>query len=401
MLRRFGQSFAALVVAVLAAACASGGAGGGVNSIISVGPTFAPMSVYASNSTQNGVEIFAAGAATGSTPINQIGGSSTNLLGPQYLSFDSTSNLWITGWNTANSAGSITEIKALATGNVLPFQQLPLNGTRPRGIVDYQITVPGSTTGAKTDIIAVAVVDPRQPLSFSSGVQFYATAFVIAGPYQLLSGPLTGLNVPSGVAVDASNNVYVTNLQGPTGGSVMEFTIPTPSPTPSPTATPVPTATPSPTPVPTPTPIGATPSPTPSPTATPSPTPTPLNIAPVATLGSASKIGQPTGIALDTSGKIYVSDLASTVCTPACPAILIFPAGSNAGAMPTFLAGPATKLVSPTDVKVDSSGKIYVADSTAGGTGVIYIYAAGATGNTAPMVTLTSPGVATGLALSP
>jgi hypothetical protein len=396
MLRRFGQGFAALVVAVFAAACASGGTGGGVNNVISVGPTFAPMSVYAANASQDGIEIYAAGAATGASPVFQIGGSSTNLIGPQYLSFDSTSNLWVSNWNASNSAGNITEIKALATGNVIPFQQLALSGTRPRGIVDYLATIPGLTT--KIDLVAVGIVDSKQPLSFASQLQFYYASDVNAGTYNVIAGPATNLNVPSGIAADSSGNIYVANQQG---ASVTVYAIPTPSPTPVPTPTPVATATPTPVPTPTATPPGATPSPTPTPTATPSPTPTPLNIAPIATLGSASKIGQPTSIALDSTGKIYVSDQASTVCGPVCPAILIFPAGSNGAVTPTSISGSLTKLLAPTDVKVDSTGKIYVADSTAAGVGVIYIYAAGSVGNVAPTVMLTSPGAAIGLALSP
>jgi sugar lactone lactonase YvrE len=130
-----------------------------------------------------------------------------------------------------------------------------------------------------------------------------------------------------------------------------------------------------------------------------------MNIAPIATIaGSASHIGQPTGIALDAHGNIYVADQASTACAPAlahCPAILKFAAGASGAATPTIIAGAATKLFAPTDVKVDSNGLIYVADSTSAGASVIYIYAATASGNVAPTATFTSPGTAIGLGLSP
>lgn len=381
MLRRLAISFAGIAAtAVVVAGCASGGTTGA----ISIGPTFAPQSLYASNATQNAVSIYST-SASGSGPAYQIGGSNTTLAGPQYLTFDSLGNLFVTQWQSSSHSGGILEFKALATGNVLPYNGFNYGRIQPRGIQDYQTTFPGATK--KTDVLAVSVVDPGQPLQFASQLQLFTST--LGAPYETIAGPLTGLNVPSGIAVDSASNIYVANLQG---SSVEVFSLPSPSPTPSPTATP--TATPS----PSPTPTGATPSPSPS----PSPTATPVNIAPVQTIsGAASGIGQPTGVALDASGKIYVSDQASTICGIACPAILIFPAGSNGAVTPTYIAGSATKLYAPTDVKVDSSGKIYVADSTSAGAGVIYVFAAGSTGNTAPTTTLTSPGSVIGIALSP
>ncbi len=391
MLRRLAITFAGVAAtAVAIAGCASGG----TNQTISVGPTFPSQSLYASNSTQNAVSIYPLGLAT-TGPAYQIGGSNTNFGGPQYLTFDSQSDLFVTNWASSAHNGTIVEIKALATGNVLPYNLYSFGRIQPRGIQDYQATVSGSTT--KQDFFAVAVVDPTQPLAFASQLQLFPS--ILGAPFQTLAGPNTGLNVPSGVAVDKSNNFYVTNLQG---SNVEVFAVPSPSPTPSPTATPTASPTPS------PTPSGATPSPTP----TVAPTPTPMNIAPVSTIGGpATGIGQPTGIALDNNGNIYVSDQASTICaftTGICaagatttPAILMYPPNASGAPTPTYIAGPATKLYAPTDVKVDSSGKIYVADSTASGAGVIYVFAAGATGNVAPATTLSSPGSVIGLALSP
>jgi hypothetical protein len=141
---------------------------------------------------------------------------------------------------------------------------------------------------------------------------------------------------------------------------------------------------------------------TPSPSPTVAPTPTPWNIAPSATIsGAASGIGSPTGLAIDAGNNIYVSDQASTICTPACPAILIFAAGSNGAAVPIgHISGSNTGLVAPTDVKVDANKNIYVADEKAG-SGVVYVYAAGATGNVAPTATLNATGALIGLGLTP
>ncbi len=392
MLRRLPLGFAGVFAAAIAiAACSSPDA----TQTISIGPNFPSQTLYAANVTQNAVNIYATGSPNPKStagPLYEIGGSNTTIAGPQYLTFDSQSDLWVTNWLSSTSAGEILEFKALATGNVIPFQSLPLGNIRPRGIVDFLYTFTGLTSSI--DVLVVAVTDPSQPAAFNSGLEFY-TAAGLGAPYSTIAGPATGLNVPSGVAVDKNNNIYAANLQG---ASVTEYTLPTASPTASPTATP----TASPTPAPTPTGQTASPSPTPA------PTPTPANIAPVATIaGAASGINQPTSVAIDTNGLIYVSDQNSTVCTPSCPAILVFAPGANGAVAPTrFIAGKNTLLSAPTDVKVDKAGNIYVADQTvttgvAAGNGVIYVFASTASGNVAPMATLNSPGAVIGLGLAP
>jgi hypothetical protein len=377
MLRRFAFGFAGILAAAVAvSACSSNDA----TQTISVGPNFAAGTLYLTNPTQDALEIYPPTPANGAGPQYDLT-SSGNLTGPQSVAFDSALNVYVANWNASTNAGSIAEFKTYATGGVIPVNAVSMT-QRPRGMVGYSFTFAGAST--PTDVLAIAAVDPTQPSAFSNQIRFYQASLL--SEYETLAGPLTNLNVPDGIAVDSKANVYVTNLQG---RSVEEFTLPSPTPTASPTATPTASPTPS------PTPSGATPSPSP----TPVPTPTPVNIAPVATL--TTDIGQPTGIALDSSGKIYVSDLASPVCAPACPAILIFPAGSNGAVTPAYIAGSKTTLFSPTDVKVDASGNIYVADTKSSGAGVIDVFAPGATGNVAPTATYTSPGSALGLGLLP
>ena len=383
MLRRLPLGFAGVFTAAIAvAACSSSDA----TQTISVGPNFTSQTVYAADVTQNAVNIYTPDPKTTAGPQYQIGGGNTSIAGPQYLTFDSKNNLWVTNWFSSTTIGGILEFKAQATGDVIPYQTLSLNGVRPRGITDFSYTFTGTTT--PTDVLAVGVVDPSQSAGFNSGIEFF-TASLLTVAYQTIAGPATGLNVPSGVAVDSKDNLYVSNLQG---ASVEVFALPSASPTASPSPTPSPTASP------TATPTGATP--TPSPTV--APTPTPINIGPVDTIsGAASGISQPTGLALDTGDNIYVSDQASTICTPACPAILEFAKGSNGATAPIeYIAGSHTGLVAPTDVKVDTNGNIYVADEKAG-SGVIYVFAKGAYGNVAPTATLNATGALIGLGLTP
>ena len=384
MLRRLPLGFAGVIAAAISiAACSSSDA----TQTISVGPNFPSQSLYAANVTENAVNIYATGSPapkSTSGPLYQIGGSATTMAGPQYLTFDISSDLWVTNWFASTQTGGIVEFKALATGNVIPFQSLSLANVRPRGIADYTPTFVGTTT--PTDIIVVAVTDPAQPAAFNSGLQFYVGS-VLSPAYLTLSGPATGLNVPGGLAVDKNNKIYAANIQG---NSVTEYALPSPSPTASPTATP------SPTPSPTATPTGATATPSP----TPVPTATPYNIAPTTTI---SGLGIPTGVAVDSNLNIYVSDQNSSVCAPSCPAILMFAPGASGAATPKLhISGTNTLLTAPTDVKVDQNGYIYVADEAAG-TGVIYVYApiATANGNVAPIATLKSPGAVVGLGLTP
>lgn len=383
MLRRLAFGFAGVATAAIAiAACSSSDA----TKTISVGPNFSSQTLYAANVSQNAVNIYPSPMATNG-PQYLIGGSNTTMAGPQYLAFDSGSNLWETNWLASSGTGVILEFKSQATGNVLPYQSYSTGTARPRGIADGQLIPTGATT--KQDVLAVGVVDPTQASGYTSGVQFFIGAGLTT-PYLYLAGPTTGLNVPSGLAIDANENLYVSNLQG---ASVEVFAL---APLAPGTTSPSPSTSPTTTPTASPTPVGATP--------TPFPSASPFQLAPSATIaGATTTLGQPTGLALDSAGNIYVSDQASTICGAGtkCPAVLIFAAGANGAVAPMkSIAGSKTLLAAPTDVKVDKSGNIFVADSS-GGTGVVYEYAAGSSGNVAPTATLKSSGSLIGLALAP
>ncbi|MDP9025504.1 MAG: hypothetical protein M3N13_09035 [Candidatus Eremiobacteraeota bacterium] len=389
MLRRLTLGFGLVISAVTAfAACSSTS-----NSAVSIGPSFPPQSVYASNSTQNAVSIFPVGTKSGSGPAYQIG--SQSFAGPQYLAFDSFSDLFVTNYNVAAGTGSIVEIKALATGNVTALNSVSVGTVRPRGIAFYMQPI-AVASASPVPAFVVASVNSAAVAGFTNELVFYNT---LIGAFQTIAGPNTQMNVPSGVAFDASQNLYVTNLQG---SSVEVFALPTASPTPSTSPSPTPTTTPTPSPLPS----GATPTPSP----TPVPTPTPINIAPLRTIsGAASGLGQPSGIAIDGSGNIYVSDSAAAAgvlpagsCAKAtCPAVLIFPAGANGAVAPKAIAGPLSLLNAPSDVKLDKAGNIYVADTTASGTGVVYVFAPGTSGNVAPATIYKSPGAAIGIGITP
>lgn len=376
MLARLTPGIFFLALATAVAACSSNSTTPSSGGVPGIGPNFAPNTIYVANTSGEAIEIFHPSPAPSSIPAYAIGGSNTSMNGPQYLAFDSNKNLYVTNFSAAQSTASILQFAQYATGNVLPVNAYALSANQhPRGISTFP-----SAAG-----FVVAVTSPGS--FFNNQVLVYQGGGVVLD----IAGSNTGLNVPTGVAVASGNSFFVSNNGN---ASVSEFVTPAPSPSPVGTATP----TPAPTPTPTATPVGATPSPTPVATATP--TPSSNNLTPALTIaGNATQLAAPMGIALDSSGNLYVADAGQPT-----PRILVFNAPSGTGTVNLAPSRTITSssLVNPTDVKVDSSGTIYVVDQGAGpsGTSKLLIFAANANGNSVPTI-VPLPGNDTGLALSP
>ena len=114
------------------------------------------------------------------------------------------------------------------------------------------------------------------------------------------------------------------------------------------------------------------------------------DVAPISTIsGSNTLLARPTGIAIDSTGKIYVADYGTE--DPGNPSVFVFAAGANGNVAPVAtITGAATGLVFPNGLALDSAGKIYVANEGTGEVtgGSVTVYAAGATGNAAPVATI-------------
>ena len=93
-----------------------------------------------------------------------------------------------------------------------------------------------------------------------------------------------------------------------------------------------------------------------------------LNEAPSSTIsGKDTGLLNPFGIALDSSRNIYVADDGNSAAMPAVPAsVFVYSAGSHGDAAPlATISGGNTGLMEPCGVALDSTGNIYVADFSA------------------------------------
>ena len=369
MLRRSlpGLIFA-LACAAAVAACSSNTAVPSSGGVPGLGPNFVTNTLYVTNTTQNVIELYTPSPGPSATPQYAIGGSNTQLNGPQYDAFDGNKLLYVTNWNPGTQLASITIYQKFATGSVLPFGTVSGLGT--------QLDQPHGITLLSSGVIVVANTSPSG--AFANELLTFSPMTTISTPSLglIIAGDQTQLNAPAGVARDSNDRIFVANRGS---GAITAYVIPTPSP--------VPSTTPSPTPTPT-----TNPSSSPAPT----PTPTNTNIAPVVTIsGAATGLIAPTGIALDSNNVIYVADPDN-----GSPSVRVFAAAANGNVAPVrVIAGPLTQLSNPLDVKVDSAGTIYVTDS---GTNKLLIFAPGASGNVAPATAIALPvGSVSGLALSP
>jgi sugar lactone lactonase YvrE len=116
--------------------------------------------------------------------------------------------------------------------------------------------------------------------------------------------------------------------------------------------------------------------------------------------GAATGLGFPRGIALDSQGNIYVSNSGDTNNSNVV-SVTVYAAGAAANVSPTaVISGAATGFSSPNGIALDTHGTIYVVNESGNAnlssSGSVTAYAANATGNASPTVTIS--GAATGLA---
>lgn len=173
-------------------------------------------------------------------------------------------------------------------------------------------------------------------------------------PIAVITGDKTQFAQPDGVAIDSRGNTYVTNLGNYGGARITEYA------------------------------PGSN-----------------GNVAPIRMVSGSRTllVGLTGGIALDSKGDIFVTNYDSA--GEGRSFVTVYTADSNGDAAPiAMISGPHTGLVDPTGIALDSRGNIYVANWRAGS---VTIYPSGANGDAAPIATIRGPNtgltIPTGIAL--
>ncbi len=245
--------------------------------------------------------------------------TSSELEDPQLMTMDSSGNLYI-----ADPPADVIE-EVTASGTLSIFAGTPGSAGAPTAgpATSSELSEPtGVAVDGSGDVYiddpgnrVVEKVTPSGTLSVFAGI--------VGSSAAPTPGPATnsGLGVPAGIGLDSSGDLYITDISH---GDVEEVT---------------PTGTLS---------IIAGTGTTGTPTAGPA---------------TSSQLGGPFGIAVDTSGDVYIADANGNRVEKVTPGgTLSIIAGTGTGGAPTAGVAVSSKLNSPYAVAVDSSGNLYIGD---------------------------------------
>ncbi len=263
--------------------------------------------IYATNQCNGTVTIYGNTSSGDAAPIATIGGSNTGLMEPTGIALDSSNNIYVTD----ERAKSVFVYPALGISTGL-LNEAPT------------ATISGSTTG----------LERPTGVALDSGNNIYVTdeeavsVFIYAAgtngnmaPTATITGGSTELEGPQGVALDSSEKIYVTD-----NSAIYVYQA-----------------------------IGSNTG--------------PQGGAPIASIkGGSTNLEEPEGIALDSSSNIYVADENGDVAIfpPVGTGAWVAGPPATYSVAPTLtIIGSETGLESPTGVALNSSNKIYVADNVA------------------------------------
>jgi sugar lactone lactonase YvrE len=279
------------------------------------------------------ITVYAAGSDGNVAPIATISGAATGLSYPIGIALDSSWNIYVANALTANTGSnpigpSITVYPAGSNGNAAP-----------------SAVIAGANTG----------LNYSQGIALDSAGNLYTEGYVSEVGYSINTYPAgsngnvfptativgadTGLYGPNGIALDSAGNIYVSNNYDETTqrGSVTVY------------------------------PAGSS-----------------GDAVPTVTITSSyNGIDFPSGIAVDSKGNIYVANEFGGARQDG--SVTIYSAGSFATGPPVAtITGDNTELTYPFGIALDSSGNIYVLN----GGDVITVYPAGSNGDVTPDATL-------------
>ena len=289
--------------------------------------------IYVANagSTAGGADtitVYSPGTNGNSSPVRTISGSSTGLNSPAGIAIDSSGYVYVSSGGAPNaSTVSVLIYSPGSSGNVAPVTSV--DG-------DCQaFAAPGALTLANGNLYATSPGDLstfNESVTVNSGVSTASVPAQCLSPDTIVFGPNTQIDQPYGIAVDTTGNMYATHSES------NSITVLSP---------------------------GAG-----------------MNSLPSAIIATTSNVVNPTSVALDSKGNIYVANAGVQVGLP--DSVNAYYAASNANATPYFViggGGPAdlSQLSDPVAIAVGSDNRVYVANATAGyqQNGAITIYSIG------------------------
>jgi sugar lactone lactonase YvrE len=304
--------------------------------------SLASGSIYVADSGDSNITIYAPNpiGAVNELPTAQINGVNTGLNGPSGVAVDAFGRIYVANKLGGSGSGSITVYAANPSGtvNATPLATITGAGTGLSGPTAIALDASGKIYVANSgNAVTVYAANPSGTLN--------------EAPLATITGVDTQIASPYGIAVDAAGTIYLANELGGfnlgLGGSVTTYA------------------------------------------ANPSGT---LDEVPVGEiLGSNTALNSPLGVAVDASGKIYVANL-----LPSGSSVTVYaanPSGILNEAPLATIAGGATELGTSAGIALDSSGRIYVSNQygQSNNSGAITVFAANPSGtlNEAPLGAIT------------
>jgi hypothetical protein len=271
------------------------------------------------------------------------------------VNVDATGNLYVGGemYNSNPNAGpggvDILVYAPGATGKATPERTITPAGLEV--LANNPISALALDASGNLYVAAAVAVGSGPTGRIYSGISVFSpTANGGAAPSRVLAGSATTMGTSNQIALDSMGNIYIANVNPLGPASILIFK------------------------------SGAT-----------------GNVAPDSILsGSNTTIYYAQGVAVDSAGNIYVASLAQNTIPNSpplggTPSILEFGAGSTGNVAPTrIISGSATTMGELGNLRVDSAGNIYVLSENEQGSDNILKFAPGATGNVAPIVSISS-----------
>ena len=154
------------------------------------------------------IEVFDAGSMGNVAPVGTIAGANTLLSYPQALAVDSSSNIYVNYYS--NGLSGVAMYPAGSSGNVSPASTLIGNASNLASPVGITLD------GAGTVYVANEMGGPNH----SGSVTIYpAGSSGDIAPIATITSAFTGMQSVQSVAADSLGNIYVANLLGGTGNN--------------------------------------------------------------------------------------------------------------------------------------------------------------------------------------